>query len=912
MISLPIDVVLPALVTAFQSSNCVVLRAPAGAGKTTRVPPALLAAGLPGRPGDKTAGNRAGQIVMLEPRRIAARTAARRMAFERGERVGQTVGYRVRFEESVSRDTRILVVTEGVLLRRLQDDPFLEDIEVVVFDEFHERRLDSDLALAMVRRVQQTVRPELRIVVMSATLDPTAIAKYLGDCPIVESEGRLHPVRIEYLRPGDLRSSDLRAGERQHMTDLATRGVETVLLETTGDVLVFLPGVGEIMKTRTELETLSRRHNLEVLPLFGDMTPEEQDRVLSPCDRRKIVLSTNVAETSVTIEGVTAVVDTGLARQMNFDADVGLDRLELTPISKASTDQRAGRAGRTQPGVCLRLWEESAQRRRPDFDAAELRRVDLSSAVLRLFAWGETDIAAFPWFESPPAESIDHAVKLLRLLGAIDESGITSLGQMIVPLPVAPRIGRLLVEAFRLGQPDRAALMAAMLSERDPFLRGPAADRNSRGTGNQGGGIRTTSIHRSRSDVLDRLHAVEDFLSTGQTNSPCGEINRNAVRTLTQVAKQIAEALRSAKHDLATPHRSSSAAHHHPFSPGLGEKVAGRPDEGASVRSRVVSDQPLSSDEVLLRALVAGFPDRVARRRDVTSDKGLMVGGRGVKLGPKSAVQMSPLFLCVDIDGAGIEATVRQASEVQREWLPPDQVRSGEELFFHPTQKQVVARRRVAFADLILEETPTAIIDREAAAEVLFEAARGQLESVIPGDDDAFSSFLARVRCLKQWMPDLPLPAFDESMMLDVLHELCQGRRSFADLKSAPWLSTLQSKMDYALVQTIEREAPERITVPTGSRMRLTYEEGRPPVLAVRIQEIFGMKATPRIAGGRVPVLLHLLAPNMRPQQVTDDLASFWVNTYEDVRKELKRRYPKHSWPEDPLTAPPVKKGPSS
>jgi ATP-dependent helicase HrpB len=873
-VSLPIDFVLPELVAALTTANCVVLRAPAGAGKTTRVPPALLMAGLAG---NKTAGKTNGQIVMLEPRRIAARTAARRMAFERGERVGQTVGYRVRFEESVSRDTRILVVTEGVLLRRLQDDPFLEDIEIVVFDEFHERRLDSDLALAMVRRVQQTVRPELRIVVMSATLDPTAIAKYLGDCPIVESEGRLHPVRIDYLRPGDLR-----AGERQHMTDLATRGIETVLQQTTGDVLVFLPGVGEIMKTRTELEPLSRRHNLEVLPLFGDMTPEEQDRVLSPCDRRKIVLSTNVAETSVTIEGVTAVVDTGLARQMNFDADVGLDRLELTPISKASTDQRAGRAGRTQPGVCLRLWEESAQRRRPDFDAAELHRVDLSSAVLRLFAWGETDIAAFPWFESPPAESIDHAVKLLRLLGAIDEAGITSLGQMIVQLPVAPRIGRLLVEAFRLGQPDRAALMAAMLSERDPFLRGPAADRNSRGAGNQGGGIRTTSIHRSRSDVLDRLHAVEDFLSTGQTNSPCGEINRNAVRTLTQVAKQ------------------------------LGSSLHGECDRQLARAASASSMSEDASDEVLLRALVAGFPDRVARRRDVTSDKGLMVGGRGVKLGPKSAVQKSPLFLCVDIDGAGIEATVRQASEVHREWLPQDQVRSGEELFFHPTQKQVVARRRVAFADLILEETPTAITDRDAAAEVLFDAAKGQLESVIPADDDAFSNFLARVRCLKQWMPDLPLPAFDESMMLDVLHELCHGRRSFADLKSAPWLSTLQSKMDYALVQTIEREAPDRITVPTGSRMRLTYEEGRPPVLAVRIQEIFGMKATPRIAGGRVPVLLHLLAPNMRPQQVTDDLASFWANMYEDVRKELKRRYPKHSWPEDPLTAPPVKKGPSA
>jgi ATP-dependent helicase HrpB len=885
---LPIDAVLPQLTAALQAANCVVLRAPAGAGKTTRVPSALLAAGL----------SNGGQIVMLEPRRIAARTAARRMAFECGERVGQSVGYRVRFEESVSRDTRILVVTEGILLRRLQDDPFLDGIDVVIFDEFHERRLDSDLALAMVRRVQQTVRPELRIVVMSATLDPSSIAKYLGDCPIVESEGRLHPVRIDYLR----------RVERQHVSELTTSGIETVLQQTDGDVLAFLPGVGEIMKTRSELEPLARRHNLEIFTLFGDMSPEDQDRVLAPCEKRKVVLSTNVAETSVTIEGVTAVVDTGLARQMQFDADIGLDRLELTPVSKASCDQRAGRAGRTQPGVCLRLWEEASHRRRPDFDAAELHRVDLSSAVLRLYDWGETDLMAFPWFEAPPTASIEHAVKLLRLLGAVDDVGVTGLGKILVRFPVSPRIARLLVEAHRLGQPDRAALMAAMLSERDPFLRGPASDRGSRNAP-----MRTTAVHRSRSDVLDRLHAVEDFLQTGQTDSLCGEINRNAVRTLTQVAKQLASTLRdelgSARGRLRDPSVPSppsgerSALHRRVESPML----ADRPDEGASR-----AGSPIDPDEALLRALVAGFPDRIAKRRDATSDKGLMVGGRGVRLGPKSAVQKSPLFLCVDIDGAGTDALVRQASEVQREWLPQDLLRSGDELFFHPTQKQVVARRRVAFDDLILEETPTAITDRDAAAEVLFEAARGQLNAVMPADDDAFSGFLARVRCLKQWMPDLPLPAFDDQTMLTVLRELCSGRRSFSDLKSAPWLSTLQSGMDYALVQTIEREAPERITVPTGSRMKLTYEEGRPPVLAVRIQEVFGMKQTPRIAGGRVPVLLHLLAPNMRPQQITEDLASFWANTYEDVRKELKRRYPKHSWPEDPLTAPPVKKGPSS
>ncbi len=804
---------------------------------------------------------------MLEPRRIAARTAARRMAFEYGQRVGQLVGYRVRFEESVSRETRILVVTEGLLLRRLQDDPFLEGIDVVIFDEFHERRLDSDLALAMVRRVQQTVRPDLKIVAMSATLDPASISRYLGDCPIVESEGRLHPVRIDYLRHA----------ERRHVSELAASGVEQVLKQTTGDVLVFLPGVGEIMKTRSELESLARRQNLAVFTLFGDMTAEDQDRVLAPCTQRKIVLATNVAETSVTIEGVTAVVDTGLARQIQFDADVGLDRLELAAVSKASTDQRAGRAGRTQPGVCLRLWEEAAQRRRPDFEVAELHRVDLSSAVLRLYDWGETDIEAFPWFEPPPAASIEHARKLLHLLGAIDDNGITSLGRRLVRLPVSPRIARLLVEAQRFGHADRAALMAALLSERDPFLRAASHASSPRGAP-----IRTTVAHQSRSDVLDRLHAVEDFLTSGQANSPCGEVNRNAVRTLTQVAKQLSSVLRD-------------------------DSFSSAPD---FAKFPAVAAAAIDSDEAMLRALVAGFPDRVAKRRDSTSNKGLMVGGRGVCIGPKSAVQKSPLFLCVDLDGAGSDATVRQASEVLREWLPQALIRTADELFFHPTQKQVVARRRVSFDDLILEETPASIVDHASAANVLYEAAANQLDAVMPRDDeDGFASFVTRMQCLLEWMPELKLPTFDVKMQRDVLRDLCHGRRSFSELRSAPWLSALQSRLDYALVQTIEREAPERIAVPSGSRIRLIYEAGRPPVLPVRIQEVFGLKQTPRVAGGRISVLLHLLAPNMRPQQVTDDLASFWANIYAGVRKELKRRYPKHAWPEDPLTAVAVKKG---
>ncbi len=849
-IHLPVDDCLPELVEVLKTAGCVVLKAPAGAGKTTRVPPALLESGLAGT----------GQILMLEPRRIAARTAAARIASERQERLGQTVGFRVRFEEAVSAATRILVVTEGVLLRRLQDDPFLEDVSLVVFDEFHERRLDSDLALAMVRRIQQTVRPDLRLVVMSATMEPAPIAAFLGDCPIVVSEGRLYPVEIRYAGRQERQSIPLQAAD----------GVRAVVDDTEGDVLVFLPGVGEIYRTAGELESLAQRRGMDILPLFGDMPLQDQDRVLAPSTRRKLILATNVAETSVTIEGVTAVVDSGYARQMMFDADTGLDQLDLVPVSRASSNQRAGRAGRTRPGLCLRLWDESSQRRRPEYELAELHRVDLSGAVLRLMAWGEADVRAFPWFERPPESLLDHALSLLRLLGAVGESGLTRRGRVLASLPAAPRIAALLLDAAENGETSRACLMAALLTERDPFLRGGGDSRAGRSPA-----IQTTAIRHSRSDVLDRLHAVEDWFEHRQQHSVCGEINRNAAANIRTVAEQLQRLIR---------------------------------DTGVG-RSATTPQTREESDTVLLRALVAGFPDRVARRRDAGGDKGLMVGGRGVRCGPRSAVRRTPLFLCVDIDGAGTDALVRQASEVQLEWLPTAALQETEELFFHPSRKEVVARRRQCFGDLVLEETPARIADVARAAEVLYHATASHLQTIFPADDETVTGFLARVRCWQQWMPELPIPSFDEAAVLEVLRELCAGRRSVAELQSAPWIQTLQARLDWKLQQRLDEEVPEKLLVPSGSRIRLQYEAGRPPILAVRIQELFGMTQTPRIAGGRIPVLLHMLAPNYRPQQVTDDLASFWANTYQDVKKDLKRRYPKHAWPDDPLTAQAVRKG---
>jgi len=837
---LPIDAVLPDIVGALGTAGAVVLRAPTGAGKTTRVPPAVLDAGLAGT----------GKVVVLQPRRLAARACARRMAYERDGRVGDEVGYQVRFDRAIGPHTRILVVTEGILLRMLQDDPFLESVAVVVFDEFHERSLNSDLALAMVRRVQETVRPELKLVLMSATLAPEPIAAYLGGAPVVESQGRLHPVEISYLE-------DV---ENHSIADRAAEGVRQILGRTGGDVLVFLPGVGEIRQTAQRLEPLAAAQNLAVMPLYGDLPAEKQDEVLAPIDRRKIVLATNVAETSITIEGITGVVDTGVARSLVFDPHVGMDRLQLVRISQAAADQRAGRAGRTQPGVCLRLWPERTHRHRPTHEEPEIRRLDLAGPVLQLRTWGETDLNTFPWFEPPALAAIEQAETLLRRLDALDVQGnVTALGQAIARLPVSPRLGRMLLEGRRLGQPEAVALAASLLSERDPFtqLREGAAGRRP---------ARASSV----SDVLDRVAAIEQFEQSGRLETSLGPINRSAARFVLHVRDQLLRELRQ--------------------------------DQGAAATGQAPSEQ-ITADEAVLRALLAAFPDRLTRRSSPGSRFGRMVGGRGVRQAENSAVRDAPLFLAVDVDRGTAESLVWQASAVERSWLPAEHLSLRTEVEFDPSTSRVNARRRVYWEDLLLEETPAALPENETVARVLADAAAQALDQVFPWDDPVTAQYVHRVRCLAQWMPELELPALDEPGLRALLPVVALGCRSFDELRKAAWLSAIQGLLTHEQRQAIEREAPERFQVPSGSQIKLHYESGKAPVLAVRIQEIFGLWETPRVARGRVAVLLHLLAPNMRPEQVTDDLASFWKTTYHQVRKDLRRRYPKHAWPEDPYQA---------
>jgi ATP-dependent helicase HrpB len=814
---LPIDSVLPQLVAALREAPAVVLQAPPGAGKTTRVPPALLDAGLAER-----------QILHLQPRRIAARAAARRMSAERGTVPGDLFGWHVRFERQANRNSRVLAVTPGILLRTLLDDPFLECTGIVIFDEFHERGLETDLAIGLVRLIQANVRPDLKILVMSATLTTADIASYLGNCPVIASEGRTFPVEITY-RP---------KSEHDRWPLATAKTVAGVLDCTPGDVLAFLPGVGEIRAAAEDLDEMVGDEVL-IIPLHGELPSEEQDRALQPQNRRKVVLATNVAETSVTVEGVTAVVDTGLARQLNYDPSVGLDRLTLVNISRASADQRAGRAGRTQPGICVRLWSEVSHRSRPAQTEPEICRIDLAGAALQLLAVGE-HVETFPWLDPPGEHVIRQSLALLERLGAVQGGGLTELGRALARLPLHPRLGRLLLEGARLGETRRVALAAAILSERDPFPRGPVR-------------------HTTTSDLLDRVEVLEG------ADSPLEPANRGAARFVLRARDQLIRLI---------------------------EESSRHPSANAPV-----------PEEAFGRALLAAFPDRLCRRREPGSSRGVMVGGRGVTLAPSSGVTQAELFIAVEVDAGKAETIVRQASAIQRDWLPAERMRESVDVEFDEVAGRVVAWKRVRFDDLVIDEKAANAPSEEQVTLALIDAAVRNLDRVSPSLGSPAEQFRTRVRCLRAWMPELGLPEYNESELREVLSWLAPGCRSLDDLRQRDWEEALRGKLTHAQRQVVDREAPERIAVPSGSRVAIAYEEGRPPVMAVRIQEMFGLADTPRVAGGRVKVLLHLLAPNYRPQQVTDDLSSFWANTYPIVRKELRARYPKHAWPDDPLTA---------
>lgn len=846
---LPVADVLADVVAASRT-GAVVVTAPPGSGKTMLVPAAVL--------DDLPASSR---IVLLQPRRLAARSVAHQIARLRGVPLGGEVGYQVRFDSRVGRDTRLVVETTGIMLRRLLGDIGLEGISAVVLDEFHERTIEMDLVLGLLVRVRQTLRPDLRVVVMSATLATAPVARLLGSagqtdgigatCPVISAEGRVFPVEVRYARRDD----------RRDLVETVAATVPEAIRATTGHVLVFLPGVGEIMRCERELAAAAERQGHALLTLFGDMPAESQDRVLADMGRRKIILATNVAETSLTIPGITAVIDSGLARQLRVWPATGLPRLELIPISRASAEQRAGRAGRTGPGICWRLWDEASHHHRPEADTPEALRGDLASAMLHLLTVGEH--RGFPWLDEPPAESLENARRLLHQLGAIEpglaaaDDRVTPLGRDLARLPAHPRLARLLLAGARHGVLRETAIAAALLSERDPF-RVAAHGRS---------GPRDRLSVRIRSDVVDRVSVLRGFQDGAPADHTDLELHPAGAHNVLRAAEQLQRLVDTA-----------------PSS----------------------TDRPEDPETALMQALLEAFPDRLARLRPGAQDRGTMVGGRGVRLDGGSRVRHEPFFLAIDINDAGGEASVRQASAVDLDWLAAGplaatNLRTVEELLFHPSRRQVEARLRRYWNDLVIDETPIAIRDTAAAADLLAAEAAPQLGRLLPGTDTPAGSFLTRVRWLATAVPELGLPGLADPDLAKMLPSICAGLRCLDEIPVADWLSPLHALIGYERIREIDRLAPVSIELPTGKRSQLAYQAGSPPVLAARIQELFGMRDTPRVADGRVPVLLHLLGPNHRPCQVTSDLASFWKTTYGEVRKELRRRYPKHAWPEDPF-----------
>lgn len=862
-LELPIDLHLERIVAQMQSHNCLIVEAPPGTGKTTRAAPALLplATSQLGPPAASD-GFPTGKVLLIQPRRIAARAAAARIAAEMQSPLGQLIGYQVRFESRVSPASRLIAMTPGILLRHLQSDGVLTDVAAVVLDEFHERSLEVDLLLGMLRRLQLELRPELRLMLMSATLDSQHIAAYLNHPPIVRVETQNYPVKTIFSRyqATTTRGRTPPSPSRRIVEQCVVTTREAAAAHE-GDILVFLPGVGEIYQVARELESDVQRHGWQLLSLFGDMSPGDQDRVLAPSRQRKVILSTNVAETSLTIENVRTVIDSGWARVQRIDAALGLNMLVLEPISNASADQRTGRAGRTAPGVCYRLWDEITGRSRAAFLEPEVLRVDLSGGVLQLLCWGEADVAAFPWLTAPSTRALEKALQTLQLLGAVSEVGqVTPLGRQMNQLPVQPRLARLLLAGRELGIAREAALAAACLSERDIF------DRRA-GGGRQPSGRDTLT---DECDLTRQVVALQVFERSRQTEHEVGTIRISAAHNVLRVAEQLQRVLDGRNSEKRNENSNGGAVSHH----------------------------------ALRRALLVAFPDRLALRRTPGQSRGLMVGGRGVKLDETSSVRKSDLFLCLDVDAVGTEARVRKASAIEAQWLPDALFNQRDERFFHPTAEAVVTRRRSYFLDLLLSETPVETPADEQTAELLARVAAERFERLLPPRDKPLHSWLARVRWLQQQMPEAPLPSLAPDSLAKLISGWCFGLRKLDELKQLPWKPLLEAELSSAGRKLLTTQAPEQVTLPSGRVVLLQYEAGKPPVLAARIQEFFGWSQTPRLADGRVPLLLHLLAPNGRVHQITDDLASFWANTYPVVRKELRGRYPKHAWPENPRTIP--------
>jgi ATP-dependent helicase HrpB len=820
----PITPLLPDIRTSLASQPRLVLEAPPGAGKTTQVPLALRdELWLEGR-----------KIVMLEPRRIAARAAAQFMAQQLGEPVGQTVGYRIRFESKVSAATRIEVVTEGILTRLIQDDPELAGIGAILFDEFHERHLASDLGAALALDIQATLRPDLRIVVMSATLDGERIAPWL-EAPRISSPGRSFPVRIEYPP----------ARTQESVEHHLARVVRQALDENPGDVLAFLPGRREIARVQNVLTQTLQQDDVGVVALHGELSLAEQHLALAPAEEgmRRVVLATNVAESSITLPGIRAVVDAGLAREPRFDPNSGFTRLETVAISQASADQRAGRAGRVAEGTAYRLWPQS--RRLDPSRTAEIVQAELSGLALELAAWGSAEL---PWLDAPPSGALAQARELLTRLGALDaQQRITALGRRMLELGATPRLGAAAMRAPENLQALIADLLALM-EARSP-LRGEQARSD---------------------DFRVRVNALHAWRDRRSATGHGGGADAGALAAIEQASKGWRRRLDVRSAASGVPH------------------------------SHAVGD-------LLLHA----FPDRIARQDESNPLRYTLANGRGARLHEQTALLGEPWLVVLDLRHEARDSLILSAAPLDPRVLEedyPDQFQRGRHVRWNDERAAVEAFEERRFGAIVLERRSVPV-QAEDAVPALLAAIRNRGLDALPWSEPA-RRLRMRMQSLREWMPELELPDVSDAYLLDTLQgwlaPYLQGKRKLDALSEDDLSQALSALCDYEQRRQLDAQAPDSLMVPSGQTRRLEYSPGEAPVLAVKLQELFGLADTPRIAGGRIPVTLHLLSPAGRPIQVTQDLKGFWERTYPEVKKELKGRYPKHPWPDDPWTATPT------
>ena len=810
---LPIDDALPGLTAALASRNAAVLVAPPGAGKTTRVP--LLLAEQDWAKGKK--------ILVLEPRRLAARAAAERMAHELGEAAGETVGYRVRFGSKVSRKTRIEVITEGIFTSLVLDDPSLEGIAAVLFDEFHERSLDADLGLALARDAQQGLREDLKLLVMSATIDGARVAKLLGDAPVVESEGRAYPVETRYV------ARDAQKHIEPQVVDVVTRALRA----DEGSVLVFLPGAAEIRRVETQLRERITDSNTDIVPLFGALDAQTQDRAISPSPKgkRKIVLATSIAETSLTIDGVRIVIDSGLARVPRYEPDVGLTRLETVRVSRASADQRRGRAGRTQSGVCYRLWEEAQTGALEAFTKPEILAADLSSFTLDLAQWGAQDAEALAFLDPPPKPAINEARILLRELGALDDAGrITVEGKKLRALPLPPRLARMVVDAAAEGAGERAANIALVLTERGL------------------GGNDANLSHRLDDMKRDRSRRAEDAR---------------------RMAKRWAETQPATKNT--------------------------------------------NDDEISVGAILSlAYPDRIARNRG-TGGSFLLANGRGANLDQASSLSREPFLAVAEIAGSATQARIILAAAITQAEIETrfaSQIETRDLISFDAQSMSLRGRGGRRLGAIALADRPVPV---EASEENAKKLAKGIAQAGIDRLPwtKALTQWRDRVMFLRnaegdEW-PDLSDTGL-AAQAGEWLTQALTGKTSLKEFSGEDLSNALSGMLSYALRRRLDTEAPTHFTAPTDTNVPIDYEAEGGPKFSIRVQELFGLDRHPAIAGGRVPLVVELLSPGHKPVQVTRDLPGFWRGSYAAVRTELRGRYPRHPWPENPLEAPPTRR----